>query len=103
MSGPRLGVDVGGTFTDVVLATDDGVTTAKVPTTESDQSEGVLAGIEAACDGAAIDPGEITQFRHATTVATNALLEETGADTALVTTAGFGDVLEIGRDRKSVV
>ncbi len=97
MSGPRLGVDVGGTFTDVVLATDNGVTTAKVPTTESDQSEGVVAGIETACEEAGVEPGEITQFRHATTVATNALLEKTGAKTALVTTEGFGDVLEIGR------
>jgi N-methylhydantoinase A len=97
MSGPQLGVDVGGTFTDVVLATADGVTTAKVPTTETDQSEGVLAGIEAACEDADIDPKAVTQFRHAMTVATNALLEETGATTALVTTDGFGDVLEIGR------
>ena len=97
MSGPQLGVDVGGTFTDVVLATTDGVTTAKVPTTETDQSEGVLAGIEAACEDAGIDPETVTQFRHAMTVATNALLEETGATTALVTTDGFGDVLEIGR------
>jgi N-methylhydantoinase A len=97
MSGPRLGVDVGGTFTDVVLATDDDVTTAKVPTTESDQSEGVLAGIDAACEDAGVDPETIVQFRHAMTVATNALLEETGATTALVTTDGFADVLEIGR------
>ena len=96
MSGSvRLGVDVGGTFTDIVLVA-DGVTTAKVPTT-ADQSEGVLAGIERACDEAGIDPGEIEQFRHAMTVATNALLEGEGARAALVTTAGFGDVLEIGR------
>ena len=97
MSGPRLGVDVGGTFTDVVLATDGGVATAKIPTTETDQSEGVVAGIDAVCDDAAINPSTIDQFRHATTVATNALLEGTGATTALVTTEGFGDVVEIGR------
>ncbi|WP_340099953.1 hydantoinase/oxoprolinase family protein [Salinibaculum salinum] len=93
----RLAVDVGGTFTDIVLITEDGVTTAKVPTTESDQSDGVLAGIETACEDAGVDPSDVDQFRHAMTVATNALLEEDGARTALVTTAGFGDVLKIGR------
>jgi len=92
----RLGVDVGGTFTDVVLVSDGEVTTAKVPTT-ADQSDGVLRGIEVACDRAGIDPQSLDQFRHAMTVATNAMLEGTGARTALVTTAGFGDVLEIGR------
>ncbi|MEF8785822.1 MAG: hydantoinase/oxoprolinase family protein [Haloarculaceae archaeon] len=93
----RLAVDVGGTFTDIVLVTGDGLTTAKVPTTESDQSDGVLAGIEAACDDAGVEPSDTEQFRHAMTVATNALLEDDGARTALVTTTGFGDVLEIGR------
>lgn len=100
MSEPRVAVDVGGTFTDVVLATANGVTTAKVPTTETDQSEGVMAGIDAACEKAAVEPEDVTQFRHAMTVATNALLEETGARTALVTTEGFSDVLEIGRQNR---
>ena len=93
---PILGVDVGGTFTDVVLVADERVTTAKVPTT-ADQSEGVLAGIETACERAGIDPAEVEQFRHGTTVATNAMLEGEGARTALVTTEGFADVLAIGR------
>jgi N-methylhydantoinase A len=93
----RLGVDVGGTFTDVVLVADGVVTTAKVPTTESGQSEGVLAGIETACNEAGVERAQIASFRHAMTVSTNAMLEETGAQTALVTTAGFGDVLAIGR------
>ncbi|WP_135301986.1 hydantoinase/oxoprolinase family protein [Haloarcula amylovorans] len=92
----RLGVDVGGTFTDVVLAAVDGVTTAKVPTTDP-QHEGVLAGITTACETAAVDPDSVSRFRHATTVVTNALLEEDGAETALVTTDGFRDVLAIGR------
>lgn len=91
-----LGVDVGGTFTDVVLVADGDVTTAKVPTTSA-QQEGVLAGIERACTDAGIEAPDVEQFHHAMTVATNALLEGTTADTALVTTAGFGDVLEIGR------
>ena len=93
----RVAVDVGGTFTDVVLIADGTLTTKKVPTTERDQSEGVLSGIEAACDEAGINPAAIGQFRHAMTVATNALLEGDGTRTALVTTEGFGDVLEIGR------
>ncbi|MBV0923854.1 hydantoinase/oxoprolinase family protein [Halomicroarcula limicola] len=92
----RLGVDVGGTFTDVVLVAGDGVTTAKVPTTDP-QHEGVLAGVATACERAGVDPDSVSRFRHATTVVTNALLEEAGAETALVTTDGFGDVLAIGR------
>jgi N-methylhydantoinase A len=93
----RVGADVGGTFTDVVLLTeDDELVTAKVPSTE-DQSEGVLAGIRKACEKADLEPGDIDAFSHAMTVSTNALLEEDGARTALVTTEGFRDVLEIGR------
>jgi len=96
---PSIGVDVGGTFTDVVLVTSEGVTTAKVPTT-GDQSEGVEEGIERACESAGIEPSEIGGFRHAMTVGTNALLEGEGARTALVTTAGFADVLAIGRQSR---
>lgn len=92
----RIGVDVGGTFTDVVLVTPDGLFTAKVPSTP-DQSEGVITGIERACARGGVAPEEIDAFSHAMTVATNALLEETGAKTALITTAGFRDVLEIAR------
>ncbi len=95
-SGPLLGVDVGGTFTDVVLYANGSLTTAKVPTT-ADQSRGVLEGIETVCARAGIEAGDLHSVRHATTVATNALLEGEGAETALVTTAGFTDVLEIGR------
>ncbi|WP_430504653.1 hydantoinase/oxoprolinase family protein [Haloparvum sp. PAK95] len=92
----RLGADVGGTFTDVVLATDDDLVTTKVPTT-ADQSVGVVDGVRKACAEAGIDPGDVDEFTHAMTVSVNALLEETGAKTALVTTEGFRDVLEIGR------
>jgi N-methylhydantoinase A len=95
----RLGVDVGGTFTDVVLLVGDERTTAKVPTAD-DQSEGVLAGITTACESADIDPAAVDRFRHAMTVSVNALLEGTGARTALVTTEGFRDVLEIGRQNR---
>lgn len=98
----KIGVDVGGTFTDVTLSLDGELVTAKVPSTE-DQSEGVMAGIEKACEEAGIDPESVSEFSHAMTVSVNALLEEDGAKTALVTTEGFRDVLEIGRqDRPSL-
>ncbi|MFC4358906.1 hydantoinase/oxoprolinase family protein [Halobium salinum] len=96
----RLGVDVGGTFTDVVLLTDENdLVTAKVPST-ADQSVGVVDGIEKACAEAGVDPAEVDAFTHAMTVSVNALLEEDGAKTALVTTEGFRDVLEIGRQAR---
>ncbi|WP_436346092.1 hydantoinase/oxoprolinase family protein [Natronorubrum sp. FCH18a] len=95
----RIGVDVGGTFTDVALSVDDRLVTAKVPTTDPQQI-GVLEGIRKACDRASIDPGEIDAFAHAMTVSVNALLERGGAKTALVTTEGFRDVLEIGRQNR---
>jgi N-methylhydantoinase A len=91
-----LGVDVGGTFTDVVVWDGAELATAKVPSTPEDQSRGVVAGANAVTEGA-------DRFLHGTTVATNALLEKTGARTALVTSPGFEDVLEIGRqDRPSL-
>src|SRR4051794_23228255 len=90
-SGPRLGVDVGGTFTDLVALVDGRLVTGKVPSTPRDQSEGVMHSLEAA----GIE--EAVAFAHGMTVATNALLERRGARTALVTTAGFRDVIEIGR------
>ncbi len=97
MKRPRVGVDVGGTFTDVTLITEAGdLVTAKVPST-ADQSNGVIEGIRKACADAGIDPSEIREFTHAMTVSVNALLERDGAKTALVTTEGFRDVLEIGR------
>jgi len=96
----RIGVDVGGTFTDVALLTPEGrLVTAKVPSTD-DQSVGVVRGIEKACDDAGVDPADIDSFTHAMTVSVNALLEDDGAKTALVTTEGFRDVLEIGRQAR---
>lgn len=93
---PALAVDVGGTFTDVVGWDGRHLRTGKVASTPDDQSVGVVAGAEQV----PIDPA---RFLHGTTVATNALLERRGASTALVTTPGFGDVLEIGRqDRPSL-
>ena len=98
--GVRVGVDVGGTFTDVVLVTADGeLVTAKVPSTD-DQSVGVIDGIEKACDEAGVETHAVDEFAHAMTVSVNALLERDGATTALVTSAGFRDVLEIGRQAR---
>jgi N-methylhydantoinase A len=95
----RLGVDVGGTFTDLVVLEDGTPRTAKVPSTPSDQSEGVMAGVRAAD----LDVASLAAFAHGMTVATNALLERRGARTALVTTEGFLDVIEIARqDRASL-
>ncbi|MEN3280974.1 MAG: N-methylhydantoinase [Solirubrobacteraceae bacterium] len=96
MGNARLGVDVGGTFTDVVILADGRLITAKVPSTPSDQSEGVLAGVQAAD----FDAAGLGAFAHGMTVATNALLERRGARLALVTTEGFRDVIEIGRQNR---
>jgi N-methylhydantoinase A len=96
-----LGVDVGGTFTDAVLAFDGAVVTAKAPTTPGDQSEGVVAAIEAALEHAGRSAEEIEGFAHGMTVATNALLEGHGARTALVATEGFTDLIALGRQNRA--
>ena len=96
MAGARLGVDVGGTFTDLVALVGGELVTAKVPSTPADQSEGAMNAV----DAAAIDAGDVAAFAHGMTVATNALLERRGARTALVTTEGFRDVLEIARQNR---
>ena len=95
-----LGVDVGGTFTDAVVASAAGIFTAKVPTTPGDQSDGVMEAVRVALDRAAVEPHEVVSFGHGMTVATNALLEERGARTALLATEGFTDVLEIARQTR---
>jgi N-methylhydantoinase A len=96
-----LGVDVGGTFTDAVLAFDGRVVTAKAPTTPHDQSEGVIAAIEAALGRARRDPSDVERFSHGMTVATNALLEGKGARTALIATEGFTDLVALGRQDRA--
>src|SRR5437763_2800183 len=96
-----LGVDVGGTFTDAVLAFDGRLVTAKAPTTPRDQSEGVLAAIETACQRAGRSSSEIEAFSHGMTVATNALLEGAGARTALIATEGFTDIVALGRQDRA--
>ena len=95
----RLGVDVGGTFTDILLIDEDTGQThrAKTSSTPTDQSIGVLRGIEKACAAAGITMAEIAEVLHGTTVATNAILENKGARVGLVTTDGFRQVLQIAR------
>ena len=94
-----LGVDVGGTFTDVVLGTADGETTvAKVMTTPADPGDAVVAGVREVLDRSGVGAGEVSRLVHGTTLATNVILERRGSDIAFVTTEGFGDVLRLGRE-----
>ncbi len=95
----RLGVDVGGTFTDFLLLDEEsGETyTAKVPSTPEDSSIGVLNGISRICEESGVSPGAIARVMHGTTVATNAVLTGRGAKVGLVTTAGYEDTLQVAR------
>ena len=97
-----LGIDIGGTFTDIVVYDHDrGVQlNRKVLTTHDDPARGVAAGVAGLLEREALDPAAFTRVVHATTLFTNALIERKGARTGLITTAGFGDTLEIGRERK---
>ncbi|MEI6161771.1 MAG: hydantoinase/oxoprolinase N-terminal domain-containing protein, partial [Roseococcus sp.] len=96
----RIGVDVGGTFTDVVLALPGGrLIVNKTTTTPADPGEAVAAGIAAVIAEAGLDPSAISEVVHGTTVASNTILQKAGARTGLITTRGFRDVLEIGRIR----
>ncbi|MEQ5805924.1 hydantoinase/oxoprolinase family protein [Alteromonas sp. NFXS44] len=95
----RLGVDVGGTFTDLLLINEEnGQTfTAKVPSTPHDSSEGVLNGIARICEESGVDPTQIHRVMHGTTVATNAVLTGKGAKVGLVTTKGYEHTLQVAR------
>lgn len=95
----RLGVDVGGTFTDLLLINETtGKTfTAKVPSTPQDSSIGVLNGINRICNESGIEPAQIKHVMHGTTVATNAVLTGKGAKVALITTQGYRQVLQVAR------
>jgi N-methylhydantoinase A len=92
-----LGVDVGGTFTDAVLVDGERIHTAKLPTSADDQSIGVIGAVEEVLRRAGARAADVEVFAHGMTVATNALLEERGARTALIATHGFADLLEIAR------
>ena len=98
----RVAFDIGGTFTDFVLedVRAGHLKFHKVPTTPSDPAAAVLAGLDTLCKDANVAPGQIGGILHATTVATNAILERKGPKVALITTAGFRDVLIIGRQKR---
>lgn len=96
----RVGVDVGGTFTDFVLLAGDGSTrTLKIPSTPSQPERAVIEGIGTLLAQADTSPESVSEVLHGTTVGSNTLLQKTGARCGLITTAGFRDVLEIGRVR----
>ncbi|MBM3516723.1 MAG: hydantoinase/oxoprolinase family protein [Alphaproteobacteria bacterium] len=97
-----VGVDVGGTFTDVVLANTEGERTFvhKVATTPEDPAQGVMRGIRELCERHGLAPASIDHVYHGTTIATNAVLEYKGAETGVITTAGYRDILHIGRHQR---
>ncbi len=104
-AGVRIGVDIGGTFTDVVVV-DEGtgqVRVAKVPTVPVDPSAGFMDGLTQAFERFAIDPARVVFTVHGTTIATNTIIQGTGARAGLITSAGFSDVLEIAYQTRPVL
>jgi N-methylhydantoinase A len=98
----RLGVDVGGTFTDLFLVGDEGSGTqyrVKTPSTPADPSEGVLVGVRRICEESGVAVGDLRNILHGTTVATNAVLESKGARVGLITTQGFAQILHLARSQ----
>jgi N-methylhydantoinase A len=104
MNKVAIGVDIGGTFTDVVARDATGRTRiAKVPSTRPDPAEAVRNVLRDLLPAWQVDPAEVVRFVHGTTVATNAVLERKGSRLGLLTTAGFTDVLEIGRQSRKQI
>jgi N-methylhydantoinase A len=96
----RVGVDIGGTFTDVALEIGERRFTGKILTTPHAPEDGVLAALRSVTAEAGVEPGEVGVIIHGTTLATNALIERKGARTALLTTEGFRDVVEIRHENR---
>ena len=98
----RLGVDVGGTFTDLIYVDDDAgqILVHKLPTTPEDPSQGTVAGIRELTANAGSSPAELNQVFHGTTIATNIVIEHNGAQVGLITTEGYRDILHIARHKK---
>ncbi|MDB4224339.1 hydantoinase/oxoprolinase family protein [Granulosicoccus sp.] len=100
----RVGVDVGGTFTDIVLehktADAQNVVVTKVPSTPHDQSEGVVKGVLQVCQLAGLKPEDIDMLFHGTTVATNMVIERNGAEVGMLTTRGFRDIMHMARHKR---
>ena len=98
----QIGVDIGGTFTDIVALAGDGrLTLTKVPSTPKDLLDGIAAAVQRVLALAGAPPEAVERFVHGTTVATNAVLEQKGAVTAILATDGFEDVLELGRQKRA--
>jgi len=95
-----LGIDIGGTFTDIVVRGPERAAARKVLTTHDDPARGVEEGVAELLAADRIDPRAVERVVHAATLFTNTLIERKGARTGLITTRGFRDVLEIGRERK---
>ena len=91
----RMGVDIGGTFTDVVLEAGRERFSTKVLTTYAAPEDAIIEGMKRVCEQSGIDAAQVEQIIHGTTLATNALIERRGAKTALITTEGFRDVIEM--------
>mgnify|MGYP001193532581 CR=1 FL=1 len=97
----KIGVDVGGTFTDLILEIEpEKVFVHKVPSTPADQSIGVLKGILEICEIGGISPSDVSLIVHGTTVATNITIEHNGAEVGMLTTRGFRDIIHIGRHKR---
>jgi 5-oxoprolinase (ATP-hydrolysing) len=98
----RIGVDVGGTFTDLILVDEEAgrITVDKVPSTPDDPARGVVAGIQELCGKAGVSLAEVDNLLHGTTVATNIALTHTGAEVGMITTEGFRDIIHIARHKK---
>ncbi len=98
----RLGVDVGGTFTDLIYVDDEAgrILVHKVPTTPADPSQGTVQGLREICDLAGTSPSELDQVFHGTTIATNIVIEHNGAKVGMITTEGYRDILHIARHKK---
>jgi N-methylhydantoinase A len=98
----RVGIDVGGTFTDLMLVDDarGQVTVHKVPSSPADPSEATMQGLRELCDLAGVELSALDQLLHGTTVATNIVLERNGSRTGMITTRGFRDLIYIGRHRR---
>ena len=98
----RIGVDVGGTFTDLIFVDERSgrISVEKVPSTPEEPARGVVAGVRELCEKADVALGEVENLLHGTTVATNIVLTHTGAEVGMVTTEGFRDVIHIARHKK---
>ena len=94
----RVGIDIGGTFTDIVLETNGQRFTAKLLTTLNNPADACMHGLESVVQQAQIKPSAVEIIIHGTTLATNAIIERKGATTSMITTRGFRDVIEIGTE-----